>query len=184
MTGLSGRSAKLLFQGVQQQIGKQAVIPFHRLGRGIAHSQNDHILRGYDIYGLISVAIEEIEIVGKIGLAQPNAEPKIYTMGSRRAAWSNGSLIRAFNRTVIPQQLASLLTEGVRQEVTFYGFRGAFKTLLGRTEYGLPENYKHEVIGHAKSALDQRYIQEILLKDTYRIMKHCHYNGLLLPPAP
>ncbi|WP_173205629.1 hypothetical protein [Sphingopyxis sp. BSNA05] len=68
--------------------------------------------------------------------------------------------------------------------MTFYGFRGAFKTLLGRAEYGLPENYKHEVIGHAKSAPDQRYIQELPLEDTYRVMKYFHYDGLLLPPAP
>lgn len=99
-------------------------------------------------------------------------------------AWSNAKLIRSFNRTVIPQQLKDILTEGARQEVTFHGFRGAFKTLLGRREYGLPENFKHEVIGHAKSALDKRYIQEIPLADTYPAMRRCAYAGLVLPPAP
>ncbi len=99
-------------------------------------------------------------------------------------AWSNGSLIRAFNRTVVPQQLGTILAEGARQEVTFHGFRGAFKTLLGRSEYNLPENYKHEVIGHAKSALDKRYIQEIPLEDTYPAMRACAYERLQLPPAP
>lgn len=99
-------------------------------------------------------------------------------------AWSNGSLVRAFNRTLVPQQLGAILTEGARQEVTFHGFRGAFKTLLGRSEYNLPENYKHEVIGHAKSALDKRYIQEIPLADTYPAMRRCAYDRLRLPPAP
>jgi len=100
------------------------------------------------------------------------------------AAWSNGSLIRAFNRTVVRHQLRTILNEGVRQEVTFHGFRGAFKTLLGRPEYGLPANYIHEVIGHAKSELDKRYIQEIPLADTYPAMRHCTYDGLVLPLAP
>ncbi|TMM46113.1 tyrosine-type recombinase/integrase [Qipengyuania marisflavi] len=99
-------------------------------------------------------------------------------------AWANASLIRSFNRTVVPQQLGSLLMEGARQEVTFHSFRGAFKTLLGRSEYNLPENYKHEVIGHAKSALDKRYVQEIPLADTYPAIKECAYRGLVLPPAP
>ncbi|MEC9067384.1 MAG: hypothetical protein VX569_08900 [Pseudomonadota bacterium] len=99
-------------------------------------------------------------------------------------AWSNGSLIRSFNRTVVPQQLGPLLMEGARQEVTFHSFRGAFKTLLGRSEYGIPENYKHEVIGQAKSALDKRYVQEIPLADTYPAVKGCTYSGLILPPAP
>ena len=99
-------------------------------------------------------------------------------------AWANASLIRSFNRTVVPQQLGSLLIEGARQEVTFHSFRGAFKTLLGRSEYNLPDNYKHEVIGHAKSALDKRYVQEIPLADTYPAIKGCAYQGLALPPAP
>lgn len=98
-------------------------------------------------------------------------------------AWSNASLIRSFNRTVVPQQLGSILIEGARQEVTFHSFRGAFKTLLGRSEYSLPDNYKHEVIGHAKSALDKRYVQEIPLADTFPAMRACAYEGLSLPPA-
>ena len=103
---------------------------------------------------------------------------------SGATAWANASLIRSFNRTVVPQQLGSLLIEGARQEVTFHSFRGAFKTLLGRSEYNLPENYKHEVIGHAKSALDKRYIQEIPLADTYPAIRNCTYQGLVLPEAP
>lgn len=99
-------------------------------------------------------------------------------------AWSNAKLIRSFNRTVIPQQLKDILTEGARQEVTFHGFRGAFKTLLGRPEYGLPENFKHEVIGHSKSGLDKRYVGVIPLEDTYPVMRQCAYAGLVLPPAP
>lgn len=99
-------------------------------------------------------------------------------------AWANASLIRSFNRTVVPQQLWSLLIEGARQEVTFHSFRGAFKTLLGRSEYNLPDNYKHEVIGHAKSALDKRYVQKIPLADTYPAIRGCAYMGLQLPISP
>ncbi len=99
-------------------------------------------------------------------------------------AWANAKLIRSFNRTVVPQQLKDILTEGARQEVTFHGFRGAFKTLLGRHEYGLPDNFKHEVIGHSKSGLDKRYIGVIPLEDTYPAMRRCAYAGLVLPPAP
>jgi integrase len=99
-------------------------------------------------------------------------------------AWSNGAIIRAFNRTVLPQQLKGILQAGVRQEVTFHGFRGAFKTLLGRQEYGIPTNYKHEIIGHAKDNLDKRYVREIDIADTYMAARHCRYRGLTLPPAP
>jgi len=56
----------------------------------------------------------------------------------------------------------------------------------GRATVGflIPENYKHEVIGHAKSALDKRYVQEIPLADTYPAMRGCNYSGLVLPTAP
>ncbi len=93
-------------------------------------------------------------------------------------AWSNASIIRSFNRTVVKQQLRSLLAPDARQEVTFHSFRGAFKTLLGRSEYSLPPNYIHEVVGHAKSALDKRYIVEIPLADTYPVIRGCRYQGL------
>lgn len=99
-------------------------------------------------------------------------------------AWANASLIRSFNRTVVPQQLGSILIEGARQEVTFHSFRGAFKTLLGRSEYNVPVNYKHEVIGHSKSDLDKRYDPFIPLADTYPVIRSCSYLGLLLPKAP
>ena len=127
-----------------------------------------------------------VERVGRAGHDRlfPDWKPPAGRVDASATAWSNGSLIRSFNRTVVPQQLGSILVEGARQEVTFHGFRGAFKTLLGRSEYSLPENYKHEVIGHAKSALDKRYIQEIPLADTYPAIKRCAYNGLLIPPAP
>lgn len=99
-------------------------------------------------------------------------------------AWSNAGLIRAFNRTLLPMQLKGILQAGVRQQVTFHGFRGAFKTLLGRHEYGIPTNYKHEVIGHAKDPLDKRYVGEIDLAETYEAIHRCAYRGLVLPSAP
>lgn len=99
-------------------------------------------------------------------------------------AWSNTSMVRAFNRTLVRQQLSSLLTAGTRQEVTFHSLRGAFKTLLSRAEYALPVNYIHEVVGHEKFALDKRYIGEVPLADTYPATRKCRYADLTLPPAP
>ncbi len=111
-------------------------------------------------------------------------EPPAGKVDANATAWSNGRIIRSFNRTVVRQQLGAILVSGARQEVTFHGFRGAFKTLLTRIEYGLNPNYIHEVVGHAKLGLDQRYIGEIPIADTYPAMHGCRYNGLQLPPAP
>lgn len=114
----------------------------------------------------------------------PDWKPPSGKVDAGATAWSNASVIRSFNRTVVRQQLGSILTAGTRQEVTFHSFRGAFKTLLGRSEYNLPPNYIHEVVGHAKSELDKRYIGEIPIEDTYEAMRKCRYRGLQLPPAP
>jgi integrase len=111
-------------------------------------------------------------------------EPPAGKVDANATAWSNSRIIRSFNRTVVRQQLGSLLVPGARQEVTFHGFRGAFKTLLTRPEYHLNPNYIHEVVGHAKLGLDQRYIGEIPLEDTYPAVRGCRYQGLMLPPAP
>lgn len=127
-----------------------------------------------------------VERIGRAGHDRvfPDWKPPANRTDAGAPAWSNGKLIRAFNRTVIPQQLRAILTEGTRQEVTFHGFRGAFKTLLGRAEYGLPENHKNEVVGLKKSALDERYVREIPLEETYPAIRRCAYARLVLPPPP
>lgn len=99
-------------------------------------------------------------------------------------AWSNGSLIRAFNTTLIPKALDGLLLPQARREVTFHSFRGAFKALLGQPRWAIPLNHINEVIGHAKSELDRRYIGVIPLDETYPAIRGCRFEGLTLPTAP
>ncbi len=98
--------------------------------------------------------------------------------------WSNASLLRSFNRTVIPQSLGDRLQSGARREVTFHSLRGAFKTMLQRKEWGLPPNYINEVVGHAKDALDRRYVKSIPISETYPAMRGCNYQGIKIPLPP
>lgn len=95
-------------------------------------------------------------------------------------AWSNARIIRAFNRTVIPAALSDTLTPDVRREVTFHSLRGAFKAMIGTTN-ALPVNIVHEVVGHAKSELDSRYIGEVTIEETYPVVRACRYPGLVIP---
>lgn len=95
-------------------------------------------------------------------------------------AWSNARIIRAFNRTVIPAALSGTLTPDVRREVTFHSLRGAFKAMIGTTN-ALPVNIVHEVVGHAKSELDSRYIGEVTIEETYPVVRACRYPGLVIP---
>ena len=50
--------------------------------------------------------------------------------------------------------------------------------------FGLHPNFINEVIGHAKSELDERYVGSIAIEETYPAMRHCNYVGLVIPPAP
>lgn len=95
-------------------------------------------------------------------------------------AWSNSKVIRAFNRTVIPWALADKLSIDARREVTFHSLRGAFKAMIGTTN-NLPINVVHEVVGHAKSELDARYIGEVTIEETYPQVRSLRYNGLVVP---
>jgi len=95
-------------------------------------------------------------------------------------AWSNARVIRAFNRTVIPWALDGALPEGARREVTFHSLRGAFKSMLANTN-GLPINIVHEIIGHTKGELDDRYIGEITIEETYPATRGCKFKGLNIP---
>lgn len=114
----------------------------------------------------------------------PDWHPPGGKVDAGSTAWSNARIIRSFNQTLLPKQLTGVLQPNVRKEVTFHGFRGAFKTLLGRREYGIPVNYIHEVVGHAKDGLDKRYVREIDLSETYQAVRRCRHEGLTLPPAP
>jgi integrase len=98
--------------------------------------------------------------------------------------WANGKVIRAFNRSVIPNALGLDAQSGVRKEVTFHSLRGAFKTLLNHHEYNIPLNYINEVIGHQKGNLDKRYVGTIPIEQTYKAIHHCRYEGLTIPQLP
>jgi integrase len=95
-------------------------------------------------------------------------------------AWSNSKVIRAFNRTVIPWALADKLSIDARREVTFHSLRGAYKAMIGTTN-NLPINVVHEVVGHAKSELDARYIGEVTIEETYPQVRGLRYIGLVVP---
>jgi integrase len=104
--------------------------------------------------------------------------------GSKRnddKQWSNGKIIRAFNRTVIRQMLGHQLAAGARLEVTFHGFRGAFKAMLGHSDYKLHPNIIHEVVGHEKEGMDAIYVGEIGIDETYPAIRACRHKGLVIP---
>lgn len=100
------------------------------------------------------------------------------------ASWSNGAVIRAFNRNVVPAALGKASDGRARLDVTFHSFRGAFKSMLGLPRHTLPPNFINEVIGHAKSALDERYVGAIPIEETYPAVRACAYSGLTLPRLP
>lgn len=109
------------------------------------------------------------------------ARKPIGEAGTAYPAWSNAFIIRAFNRTVIPSALGDTLPANARQEVTFHSMRGSFKAMLANT-CNVPPNVVNEVIGHAKSELDARYVGEVTIEETYPIVRACNYDGLIIPP--
>lgn len=110
--------------------------------------------------------------------------PRRTTKSESDTAWSNGSIIRAFNRTIVPRALEREVNGQIRLDVTFHSFRGAFKSMLGLHRHGLSPNFINEVIGHSKNELDERYVGEIPIEETYPAMRSCTYAGLALPLAP
>lgn len=88
--------------------------------------------------------------------------------------WAAAKWIRAFNRTVIPTALKGFLTEGARHPVTFHSLRGSFKRMLAVNR--APRHFIDEVIGHAKNDLDERYIGEIPIDETYPVMRGFGYR--------
>jgi integrase len=99
------------------------------------------------------------------------------------AAWSNASVIRAFNRTVIQHRLGELLPCGARREVTFHSFRGAFKSMISRSRFGVNINVINDVMGHAKLKDDPRYVH-VPIEESHEALHACRWDDLVLPEAP
>ncbi|MEG8038754.1 tyrosine-type recombinase/integrase [Sphingomonas sp. LR60] len=98
-------------------------------------------------------------------------------------AWSNASIIRAFNRQVIPTTLKHVLSPNARREVSFHSLRGAFKAMLvAGHNISLP--IANDIVGHAQDELDARYIGALSIEETYPKVKSCFYKGLMLPTSP
>ncbi len=98
-------------------------------------------------------------------------------------AWSNGAIIRAFNRNVIPATLGDRLPDGARREVTFHSLRGAFKAMLAAGN-GVAPIIVNAVVGHANDEMDERYIGEVTIEETFPAIRGVNYTGLLLPASP
>lgn len=98
-------------------------------------------------------------------------------------AWSNSGIIRAFNRNVIPATLADRLVPEARREVTFHSLRGAFKAMLGVTNK-VPQIIVNKVVGHRNNDLDERYVGEVTIEESYPAVRSASYVGMNLPRAP
>lgn len=99
------------------------------------------------------------------------------------AAWSNASVIRAFNRTVIKHRLGEVLPADARREVTFHSFRGAFKSMISRSRFGININAINDVIGHAKLREDPRYV-DVPIEESHEALHACRWDDLVVPSAP
>jgi integrase len=75
--------------------------------------------------------------------------------GDSDALWSSSKWPKAFNRTILPAALKGTLDPDMRRPVTLHSFRGSFKRLLEDSD--IPKHYVDDIIGHAKSEIDQRY---------------------------
>ena len=106
------------------------------------------------------------------------------TFNPKDARWAHTQMVRAFNRNIVPTALGDSLTPGARRAVTFHNLRGSFKTMLCMSERAINQNVIDDVVGHAKSGMDARYVGAISIEDTYRLVRHCDYIGLVIPPAP
>ena len=111
-------------------------------------------------------------------------KPPAGRVSSDDPAWSNGAIIRSFNQTVMPKVFTDGIRGHMRRDLTFHSFRGAFKTMLGLQKHRIQVNYVHEVVGHAKLALDERYVGEIPLEETYPAVRGCRFAGLSVPLLP
>lgn len=95
-------------------------------------------------------------------------------------AWSNSRLIRSFNREIIPSQLSYLLSPEARREVTFHSFRGAFKAMLAINNL-VPQTIVNAIVGHKNDELDERYMSDISIEETYPVVKGLNYTDLYIP---
>jgi integrase len=98
------------------------------------------------------------------------------------ASWSNASIIRAFNRNVAETALGNTRLPNARLETTFHSLRGSFKMMLINND--VPSSHVNVVIAHAHDGLDDRYIGNMSIEETYPKIHKCDYEGLLKPIAP
>lgn len=117
--------------------------------------------------------VEEARKSGRERLFDDWLPPRQTALTSGAASWSNGAVIRAFNRNVVPTALGKADDGRARLDVTFHSFRGAFKSMLGLQRHALSPNFINEVLGHSKSALDERYVGVIPIEETYPAMRAC-----------
>lgn len=102
--------------------------------------------------------------------------------GDPYPAWSNSRLIRTFNESVVPAMLGDRLLKGARREVTFHGFRGAFKAMLILNK--IPSAVYNDVVGHSKGEMDDIYIADMSIDETYPDVSCCDFKGLIVPRLP
>lgn len=109
-----------------------------------------------------------------------NAPMRKGSQGHDFPAWSNSRLIRSFNREIIPTQLSHLLSPEARREVTFHSFRGAFKAMLAINNL-VPQTIVNAIVGHKNDELDERYMSDISIEETYPVVKKLDYTDLYIP---
>ena len=77
--------------------------------------------------------------------------------------------------------LGDRLSPGVRQDVTFHAFRGAFKGDAWHDQSDSDQHRFMRLSAMRSPELDDRYIGEITIEETYPEVHGCRYNGLTLP---
>lgn len=109
-----------------------------------------------------------------------NAPMRKGSQGHDFPAWSNSNIIRSFNREIIPSQLSHILSPEARREVTFHSFRGAFKSMLAISNL-VPQTIVNSIVGHKNDELDERYMSDISIEETYPVVKNLNYTDLYIP---
>lgn len=91
--------------------------------------------------------------------------------------WSNGNIIRAFNRNLV-HKLFAIPDNETRSPLSFHSLRGSFKKLMYETNQIVLAN---QVIGHKMEKLDQRYIGSIDVVELYNAFHKLDYAFLDIP---
>lgn len=99
---------------------------------------------------------------------------KVVLNGKTEWNWSNGNIIRAFNRKILGD-LFPVQSNYSRSPISFHSFRGSAKKLLYSTGKYAPAN---NVIGHALEELEERYLGQYDIKELYQEFHTLDYDGL------